>query len=63
MLVTMENRAKAVAHFCFCSVSIINKFRGVVEAAVANENTAYNNETKYPVFTNRNETRIAAVAK
>ena len=63
MLVTMENRANAVAHFCFRSVSIISKFRGVVEAAVTNENTAYNNEMRYPVLANRNETRIAAVIK
>ena len=63
MLVTMENLAKAVAHFCFRSVSIISKLSGVVEAEVTNENKAYSSETRYPVFANRNETKIAADAK
>jgi hypothetical protein len=63
MLVSMENLAKAVAHFCLRSVSITRRFRGVVEAEVANENAAYSNETRYPVLAKRNDVKIAAVAK
>jgi len=59
----MENLANAVDHFCFRSVSITSKLSGVVEAEVANENTAYSNETRYPVSANKNEIRIAAVTK
>jgi hypothetical protein len=63
MLVTMENLANAVAHFRLRSVSMIRRFRGVVDAEVTNENAAYSNETRYPVLAERNETRIAVVAK
>jgi len=63
MLVIMENLAKAVAHFCFRSVSMIRRFSGVVEADDTNENKAYSNETRYVVFASRNETRTPAVTK
>ncbi len=62
MLVIIENLAKAVAHFCFLSVSITSRLRGVVDAVVTNERTAYSNETEYCVVAKANEIRIAPVA-
>src|SRR5439155_20328797 len=38
-LETIENLAKAFAHLPFCSVSMINRFRGVAAAAEIKEKT------------------------
>ena len=62
-LVIMEKLAKAVAHFCLLSVSMMRRFRGVVDAEVMKEKAAYNNDTRYPEFAKRKETKMPAAAK
>jgi hypothetical protein len=59
----MEYLAKALAHFCLRSVSMIRRFNGVVDADDTNENNPYSNETPYAVPANRNENRTPAVTK
>jgi hypothetical protein len=62
MLVSMENQANTLPHLCFGLVSMISRSRGVVTAAVINENKAYSIVIVYRLFANRNKKIIAAVA-
>jgi hypothetical protein len=60
---TIENLAKALGHRDFGWVSIINRLRGVADAAETNENSPYSNARLETVLANKKRKILPATAR